>query len=240
MNYAVVFAGGTGTRMNTKTRPKQFLTLHGKEIIIYTLEHFERHPEIDGISVVCIAEWIDYLKELLQKYQIHKVKWITPGGSTGQESIYNGLDAMRNDIEGKSIVLIHDGVRPLIDENLISENIRAAREKGCAVTVVPATETVMLVDEKEQIVQSVDRNKCRVVRAPQSFIYENLLKAHDKAKSRGINNWIDSATMMSEEGYTLYPVIGRPENIKITTPSDFYTFRAIVEAEENSQIFGYE
>lgn len=240
MNYAVVFAGGTGTRMNSKTRPKQFLTLHGKEIIIYTLEHFERHPEIDGISVVCIAEWIDYLKELLQKYQIHKVKWITPGGSTGQESIYNGLDAMRNDIEGKSIVLIHDGVRPLIDENLISENIKAAREKGCAVTVVPATETVMLVDEKEQIVQSVDRNKCRVVRAPQSFIYENLLKAHDKAKSRGINNWIDSATMMSEEGYTLYPVIGRPENIKITTPSDFYTFRAIVEAEENSQIFGYE
>ncbi|RHR31918.1 2-C-methyl-D-erythritol 4-phosphate cytidylyltransferase [Clostridium sp. AF19-22AC] len=240
MNYAVIFAGGTGTRMNTKTRPKQFLTLHGKEIIIYTLEHFEKHPEIDGISVVCIAEWIGYLKELLEKYQIKKVKWISPGGSTGQESIFNGLDAMRHDVDGDSIVLIHDGVRPLIDQNLITENIRAAKEKGCAVTVVPATETVMLVDEQEQIVQSVDRNKCRVVRAPQSFVYENLLKAHDKARSRGINNLIDSATMMSEEGYTLYPVIGRPENIKITTPSDFYTFRAIVEAEENSQIFGYE
>ena len=98
MNYAVIFAGGTGSRMNTKTRPKQFLTLHGKEIIIYTLEHFENHPDIDGISVVCIEGWIDYLKKLLDKYQIKKVKWISPGGTTGQESIYNGLNAMRDQI----------------------------------------------------------------------------------------------------------------------------------------------
>jgi 2-C-methyl-D-erythritol 4-phosphate cytidylyltransferase len=238
MNYAVIFAGGTGTRMNTKTRPKQFLTLHGKEIIIYTLEHFENHPEIDGISVVCIAEWIDYLEKLLDKYQIKKVKWISAGGSTGQESIYNGLNAMREDIGGDSIVLIHDGVRPLINEKLISDNIKMAKEKGCAVTVVPATETVMLVDENGQIVQSVDRHKCRVVRAPQSFVYQNLLKVHDRAKKMGVDNMIDSATMMSEAGYTLYPVVGKADNIKITTPSDFYTFRAIVEAEENSQIFG--
>ncbi|GAA0796836.1 2-C-methyl-D-erythritol 4-phosphate cytidylyltransferase [Faecalicatena orotica] len=239
MNYAVIFAGGAGKRMNTKTRPKQFLTLHGKEIIIYTLEHFEKHPEIDGISVVCIEEWIDYLKELLEKYRIHKVKWISPGGSTGQESIFNGLDAMRGAIDGDSIVLIHDGVRPLIDEELISSNIRTAKEKGCAVTVVPATETVMLVDDNEEIVRSVDRNKCRVVRAPQSFQYQELLKAHDEAKNKGINDIIDSATMMSEAGYTLYPVLGKPDNIKITTPSDFYTFRAIMEVEENSQILGY-
>lgn len=76
MNYAVIFAGGTGTRMNTKTKPKQFLTLHNKEIIIYTLEHFENHPEIDGISVVCIEGWIDYLKKLIEKYQLKKVKWL--------------------------------------------------------------------------------------------------------------------------------------------------------------------
>ena len=99
MNYAVIFAGGTGTRMNTKTKPKQFLTLHNKEIIIYTLEHFENHPEIDGISVVCIEGWIDYLKKLIEKYQLKKVKWITPGGKTGQEYIYNCLNAMRGQIE---------------------------------------------------------------------------------------------------------------------------------------------
>jgi 2-C-methyl-D-erythritol 4-phosphate cytidylyltransferase len=238
MNYAVIFAGGTGTRMNTKTRPKQFLTLHGKEIIIYTLEHFENHPGIEGISVVCIAEWIDYLKKLLEKYHIQKVKWISPGGGTGQESIFNGLNAMRGDIDKDSIVLIHDGVRPLIDEKLITDNIKMVQEKGCAVTVVPAIETVMLVDDKGEIVESVDRNKCRVVRAPQSFIYQELMNAHDRAREKGIINMIDSATMMSEAGHTLYPVVGRPDNIKITTPSDFYTFRAIVEAEENSQIFG--
>lgn len=238
MNYAVIFAGGTGKRMNTKTRPKQFLTLHGKEIIIYTLEHFENHPEIDGISVVCVDGWIDYLKRLLEKYQIKKVKWISPGGDTGQDSIYNGLNAMRNDIAADSVVLVHDGVRPLIDAELISENIRVAKEQGCAVTVVPAIETVMMVDEEDHIIQSVDRKKCRVVRAPQSFIYQDILREHDEARKRGIHDIIDSATMMSARGYTLYPVIGKPENIKITTPSDFYTFRAIVEAEENSQIFG--
>ena len=238
MNYAVIFAGGTGTRMNSKTRPKQFLTLHGKEIIIYTLEHFENHPDIDGISVVCIEGWIDYLKKLLDKYQIKKVRWISPGGATGQESIYNGLNAMRGQIADDSIVLIHDGVRPLIDEELITNNIRMAEKKGTGITVVPAIETVMLVNEANEIVQSVDRKNCRVVRAPQSFKYKEILAEHDKMKKAGINDIIDSATLMKQAGYALYPVEGKPENIKITTPSDYYTFRAIVEAEENSQILG--
>lgn len=238
MNYVVIFAGGTGSRMNSKTRPKQFLTLHGKEIIIYTLEHFENHPEIDGISVVCIEEWMGYLKKLLDKYQMKKVKWISPGGSTGQESIYNGLNAMKDDIDPESIVLIHDGVRPLIDETLISENIRVVKNKRCAVTVVPAIETIMLVDEEGEITQSVDRHKCRVVRAPQSFVYQDILNVHEQARKSGINNMIDSATMMSSAGYKLFPVLGKPENIKITTPSDYYTFKAIVEVEENSQILG--
>ena len=207
MNYAVIFAGGTGTRMNTKTKPKQFLTLHNKEIIIYTLEHFENHPEIDGISVVCIEGWIDYLKKLIEKYQLKKVKWITPGGKTGQE--------------------------------LISENIKVAKEKGNAITVVEATETVMMVNEKNELTQSVERKKCRFARAPQTYIYGQLLAAHDHAREENINSYIDSATLMQAEGYKLFPVMGKPENIKITTPSDFYTFRAIVEAEENSQILGF-
>ena len=239
MNYAVIFAGGTGTRMNTKTKPKQFLTLHNKEIIIYTLEHFENHPEIDGISVVCIEGWIDYLKKLIEKYQLKKVKWIKPGGKTGQESIYNGLNAMRGQIEEDSIVLIHDGVRPSINEELISENIKVAKEKGNAITVVEATETVMMVNEKNELTQSVERKKCRFARAPQTYIYGQLLAAHDHAREENINSYIDSATLMQAEGYKLFPVMGKPENIKITTPSDFYTFRAIVEAEENSQILGF-
>lgn len=239
MNYAVIFAGGTGTRMNTKTRPKQFLTLHNKEIIVYTLEHFENHPEIDGISVVCIENWIEYLKMLIKKYGFKKINWISAGGNTGQESIYNGLNAMRGQIEEDSLVLIHDGVRPLIDAELISKNIETAREKGNAVTVVDATETVMVVNENNELAANIDRNKCRFARAPQTYIYRELLAAHDKAKKRGINSYIDSATMMQAEGYHLYQVKGKPENIKITTPSDYYTFRAIVEMEENSQILGF-
>lgn len=238
MNYAVIFAGGTGKRMNSKTRPKQFLTLYGKEIIIHTLEKFEEHPEIDGISVVCIEEWIDYLKKIIDKFQLKKVKWITPGGSTGQESIYNGLRAIKEDVDEDSVVLIHDGVRPLIDSELITNNIKTVKEHGTSITVVPAVETVMLVDENGEIAQSIDRSRCRVVRAPQGFIYGDLMKAHEKYRASGYNSWIDSASMMSAEGYKLHQVLGKPENIKITTPSDFYTFRAILEAEENSQIFG--
>lgn len=238
MNYAVIFAGGTGTRMNSKTRPKQFLTLYGKEIIIHTLEKFDEHPEIDGISVVCIEEWIDYLKKIIERFQIKKVKWISPGGKTGQESIYNGLKAIQDDVEEDSVVLIHDGVRPLIDGELISNNIASVKKYGNSITVVPAVETVMLVDENEEITQSIDRSRCRVVRAPQGFIYKDLMAAHEKYRAEGVNSWIDSASMMSAEGYKLHQVLGRPENIKITTPSDYYTFRAILEAEENSQIFG--
>ena len=176
MNYAVIFAGGTGTRMNTKTKPKQFLTLHNKEIIIYTLEHFENHPEIDGISVVCIEGWIDYLKKLIEKYQLKKVKWITPGGKTGQESIYNGLNAMRGQIEEDSIVLIHDGVRPLINEELISENIKVAKEKGNAITVVEATETVMMVNEKNELTQSVERKNVVLQELHRHIYMDNCLR----------------------------------------------------------------
>lgn len=238
MNYAVIFAGGIGSRMNSKALPKQFLTLHGKEIIIYTLEHFEKHPEIDGISVVCLEGWETYLKELLEKYRIHKVKWLSKGGTTGQESIYNGLAAMRTDISRDSIVLVHDGVRPLIDAELISDNIRAVKEHGSAITVVPAVETIMLMEGRDQIAESIDRKRCMVARAPQSFFYGELLDAHEKARRAGVNTIIDSATMMSREGKVLYPVQGKADNIKITTPSDYYTFRAIVEARENAQIFG--
>ena len=188
--------------------------------------------------MVCIEGWIDYLKNLLDKYQIKKVRWISPGGATGQESIYNGLNAMRGQIADDSKVIIHDGVRPLIDEELITNNIRMAEKKGTGITVVPAIETVMLVNEANEIVQSVDRKNCRVVRAPQSFKYKEILAEHDKMKKAGINDIIDSATLMKQAGYALYPVEGKPENIKITTPSDYYTFRAIVEAEENSQILG--
>ena len=238
MNVALIFAGGSGKRMNSKSRPKQFLELHGKEIIIYTIEHFEKHPEIDAIAVVCIEEWIDYLKLILKKNCIEKVKWIVPGGATGQDSIYNGLQVIHENCPEDSIVLIHDGVRPLINEELITANIRCVEEHGSAVTVAPVTETVMLTADDNQVYTSVERSRCRMAKAPQGYFLKDIYAAHRKAIADNIHDKIDSATMMSDYGYSLYTVEGGPENIKITTPSDFYIFRALIDAMENSQIFG--
>lgn len=238
MNTALIFAGGSGRRMNSRSKPKQFLELHGKEIIIYTLEHFDRHPEIDAIVVVCIEEWMDYLKMILKKNGIRKVKWIVPGGETGQDSIYNGLKTLHENCPEDSIVLIHDGVRPMINGELISENIRCVKEHGSAVTVSAVSETVMLTDKDNQLYTSVERGRCRMAKAPQGYYLKDIYSAHKQAIADHIHDKIDSATMMSDYGYSLYTVECGAENIKITTPSDFYIFRALIDAMENSQIFG--
>lgn len=238
MKTALIFAGGSGRRMNSKSKPKQFLELHGKEIIIYTLEHFERHPEIDAIVVVCIEEWIEYLKVILKKNDIKKVKWIVPGGETGQDSIYNGLQVLYENCPEDSIVLIHDGVRPLISTELITENIHCVERYGSAVTVAPVTETVMLTDNDNQLYTSVERSKCCMAKAPQGYYLKDIYDAHLKAIADNIHDKIDSATMMSDYGHSLYTVECGAENIKITTPTDFYIFRALIDAMENSQIFG--
>ena len=240
MNIALIFAGGTGTRMNSKTKPKQFLELYGKAIIIHTLEVFEKHKEIDAIVVVCLESWIDYLRELVDDASLKKVKCIVPGGKSAQESQYNGLKAIEKmfDPDEKMVVLVHDGVRPLIDGETISKNIESVKEHGSAITVTPAIETVVTVDEGVLLNDVLERSKCRMAKAPQSFYFNDILIAHERAIKEGKMDFIDSASLMRHYGHTLHTVDGLPENIKITTPSDFYTFRAICEAKENMQIFG--
>ena len=239
-NVAVIFAGGTGQRMNTRTRPKQFLELHGKPIIVYTLEVFDQHKEIDGIVLVMLESWIGYTEELVRKYGLKKVRKIVPGGSSGQESIYNGLKGAAEFYGDEDIVLIHDGVRPLIDEDTITENIRSVKERGTAITVTAAIETITMKDETGAVGTIIDRSQCQLARAPQSFRLGHILGVHERARSEegGADRFIDSASMMKYYGYKLYTVEGRPENIKITTPSDYYIFRAMVDARESSQIFG--
>lgn len=237
MNCALIFAGGTGQRMNTKTRPKQFLELHGKPIIVYTLEVFESHPEIDGIVVVCLEPWIPFMEKLLKKFDLAKVVRVVPGGATGQESIRNGLDALAELYDDDAVVLIHDGVRPLVRDETLSRCIACAQENGNAITVVPAIETVVQ-QQDGKITNVIERKDCCSAKAPQCFHLGDIRKAHRLSEEAGLNEFIDSATMMKHFGYDLYTVEGEPENIKITTPSDFYVFRAIVDERENSQIFG--
>lgn len=241
MNVALIFAGGSGSRMHTKSRPKQFLELNGKPILIYTLELFDDHPLIDAIVCVCIEPWIPFLEKMIRKYELSKVVRIVPGGETGQNSIFKGLCAIEQfaikEHDDNTIVLIHDGVRPLITEDTITDNIQMVNQCGSCVTVVPAIETV-LVGEGDSIAIP-PRNKCRMARAPQSFYLKNILSAHRKAQEEGLPDFIDSCSMMHHYGTKIGVVEGPFENIKITTPSDYFLFRAMVELRENQQIFGF-
>ena len=237
MTIARIFAGGSGTRMNSRARPKQFLQFYGKELIIHTLENFQNHPEVDAAVVVCIADWIPYLHRLLEKYQIDKVRKVVPGGASGQESIYSGLLAAREAAGDDAVVLVHDGVRPFVGEPLISECIRSVRERGSAITVTPAIETIVTTEDG-RITSITDRSKCYHAKAPQCFVLGELLAAHERARSEGRTDFIDSASLMRHYGHELYTVAGGFDNIKITTPADFYTFRALYEVREQQQIFG--
>lgn len=237
MNNVLIFAGGAGRRMNSRSKPKQFLKLYGKEIIIHTLENFQNHPDVDNIVVVCIKGWITYLQKILAQYDMDKVRLIVNGGKTGQESIYNGLCALSDFAPEDSIVLVHDGVRPFVTDTLISDCIKSVKKNGSAITVTPAIETIVELDGK-MISAITDRSKCYHAKAPQCFFLGELLSAHEKAIKDGNTNMIDSASLMQHYGHKLYVVHGNPENIKITTPADFYTFRALYDARENQQIFG--
>lgn len=238
MNIAIIFAGGTGQRMNTRTKPKQFLELHGKPILVYTIEQFQNHKLIDEIILVSLEDWIDYCEELIDKYKLTKVNTIVPGGRNGQESIYHGLRKAKELYDKDTIVLIHDGVRPLIDQETITKNINSVKLNGSAITVIPATETIIMTDESGQVETIIDRSKCRMARAPQSFWLLDIVQAHERAIKENKTSFIDSVSLMQFYGFKLYPIEGSIENIKITTPLDFYTFKSIIDARENFQILG--
>lgn len=240
MNTAIIFAGGTGQRMNSRAKPKQFLELHGKPILVYTIEKFQRHQQIDHIIVVCIESWLDYCVWLVEQYRQTKVAAVVPGGPTGQESIFHGLEkAYELYGDENPIVLIHDGVRPLIDADTISRAISCTEAHGSAITVSPAVETVAMRTDDGEIRQIIDRSRCQMAKAPQCFFLKDIYNAHLRAQAEQHMNFIDSASLMRFYGHALYTVECPAENIKITTPSDYYMFRAISDAQENSQILGF-
>lgn len=237
-NIAVIFAGGSGKRMNTKSRPKQFLEFRGKPIIIYTLELFDNHPQIDGIVIACLEEWIPYLQKMIRKFEISKVQSIVPGGVTGQDSIRAGLEAAEVLGDNDSIVLIHDGVRPLITEQTITDNVECVRQFGSCITCIPATET-FIVSRSDGGLDIPTRADSHIARAPQSFRLGDILNAHRRAVGEGRHDFIDSCSMMNHYGYKLHTIEGPIENIKITTPTDYFIFKAMVDVHENQQIFGF-
>ena len=239
MNIALIFAGGVGSRMNSKELPKHFLRIYDKPIIVHTIEHFKKNAQIDAIVVVCVSDWIDYFKELVFKYHLQKIRRIVPGGKTGQLSIYNGLLAAKEIAQDeKNVVLIHDGVRPLINENLISRNIESVQKYGSSITSGIVKETIVEINDDGDIKTVPDRAHSRVAKAPQCFWLDDILSAHHKALDAGRDDFIDSCSMMQYYGFHLHMIDGPYENIKITTPEDFYTMRAVLQVKEDAQIYG--
>lgn len=238
MNIAVIFAGGVGQRMHSGTTPKQFLELHGKPILIYTIEQFQKNKNIDGIVLVSIESWIDYSQELIERFHLSKVTAVVPGGDTGFESISNGLKKANELYPLDSTVLIHDGVRPLINQDTINNAIASVAKYGSAITVSPVIETIITCNKNNQVNSFIDRSQCKIAKAPQCFILKDILEAHMKADKEGLSDFIDSASLMYHYGYELHLIEGPSDNIKITTPSDFYIFKAFIEARTNLEVFG--
>ena len=233
MNRALIFAGGKGVRMKMNGDvPKQFLEINGKSIIIHTLEKFQRNKDIDDIVVICIEPWIPVLEEQVRIFGIKKVSKILPGGSTGFDSRLIGLQYLVDTKQSEDdIVLIHDGVRPFITDGLISANIEVAKANGNAITVANATETIMYKKNGSRD-DILDRTYCLLARAPQTFKLNRIFELYKRAIEDQKTEIIDSASMAYHYGDNLYYVEGPQENIKVTTPIDYYCACGILNSKE--------
>ena len=236
MNIAIIFAGRMGSNI-----PKQFLNVYGKPIIIHTLEKFQYHSEIDKIYVACKEELIPAFEEMVQKYNITKIPegGIVAGGATGQDSIFNALSAAAKENDGDSIVLIHDGVRPLINEELISKNIASVKEFGSAITCTPAFETPVISYDGTNVDELPKRKFVYTAQAPQSFRLKDIYEMHKKVRKENpeYTDIIDSCTLMEKNGYNVRLIEGIRGNIKVTTPEDYIDLLAKLSAEDQKQIF---
>lgn len=237
---AIIFAGGTGQRMHGGI-PKQFLKVCGKEIIIHTLELFEDNKNIDEIYVVCIESWINNLKKLIKKNEINKVVEILPGGNTGQDSIFIGLEAAKKNNEN-AIVLIHDGVRPLVTEQVINRCVKAVENYGSAITSTPCYETPLTSHNGEIVEEMPSRKIMYTAQAPQCFYLNDIYNAH--VEERKINpeyeNIVDSCGLMFKRGIKCHLIEGNRGNIKVTTPEDFCTLIGNLNARDYQEYLNLE
>ena len=226
-NIALLIAGGSGNRMG-QSIPKQFLTVNEKPVIIYTLEAFEKHPEIDEIAVVCIDGWQSMLQAYANQFGITKLSYIVPGGKNGQDSIRNGVFELEKLFSPEDIVLIHDAIRPLVTAEIITDCIRVTREKGNAITVIPCAEAMIETENAEESTGSYPREKLKRAQTPQGFHIGDIAELHRRALEKGITNSVASCTLMIEMGKKVYFSRGSEKNIKLTTIEDLDIFKALL------------
>ena len=236
MIVALIIAGGVGTRMRQDI-PKQFINVYDKPILIYTLEGFQKHPQIDAIEVVCIDGWHDVLQAYAKQFNIKKLKWIVPGGESAQESIRNGVFNLEKACSDDDIVVIHDGIRPMVNMEILSDVIQVCGEKGNAVTSMPYNEQIFKVsdDAPDSTVEYIPREQIRRVSTPQAYQFKMLDEAYHEAfeKKIGIFGSSYTNTMMTELGHRLYFAAGSDKNIKLTTTEDLETFKAYLATQKD-------
>ena len=232
MNVALLTAAGKGTRMQTEI-PKQFIHINNKPVILYTLEAFQKHPNIDGIIVVCLGGWDEILKAYAKQFGITKLVSITNGGSNGQESIKNGLDEALKYYNENDMVLIHDAIRPMVSNDIISDNIIKCEKYGNATAISPCSTVVLEKTTDDYSTNVVNRDKIVLTQTPQAFILKDILSAHEEAKRRGIDNSVASCSLFVELGRKVYYSMGNETNIKLTRPGDIEIFKALLTVKKS-------
>ena len=236
-NIAIIIAGGSGSRMGQDI-PKQFLNINDKPVIIYTLEAFQKHPEIDEIAVVCLEGWQEILWAYARQFNISKLKWVVSGGNSGQESIRNGVYHLEGKVQEDAIVIIHDGIRPLVDAEVLTDVIKTARKYGNGVTSLPYNEQIFIVnpDDPATTRQYIPRETLRRVSTPQAYRFDRLDAAYHEAfeKEIGIYGSSYTNTMMVELGETLHFAAGSDKNIKLTTRDDLEMFKGYLKMDKDT------
>ena len=236
-NIGLIIAGGSGARMQQDI-PKQFLTVNEKPVIIYTLEAFQRHADIDAIAVVCIEGWEQVLWAYAKQFNITKLQYVVPGGENGQDSIRNGVYELEKHFDAEDIVLIHDAIRPMVSSEIISDCIVKAKKYGCAISTIPCAEAMMQTEDGLVSSGSYPRDNLKRTQTPQGFSIGKICDLHRRALEKGITNSVASCTLMIEMGEQVHFSAGSEKNIKLTTVDDLDIFKALLLAKKSEWIKG--
>ncbi|MBQ7552978.1 MAG: 2-C-methyl-D-erythritol 4-phosphate cytidylyltransferase [Bacteroidaceae bacterium] len=231
---ALIIAGGSGQRMGQDI-PKQFINVYDKPVIVYTMEAFQTHPNIDSIEIVCLEGWHEIVYAYARQFGISKLENVVNGGPNGQDSIRNGLlDIAKRHHNDNDIVLIHDAIRPMVSHDIISDNIRVCKKYGNAITVVPCTAAMLKTYDGVSSTEQVPRDNLKTTQTPQSFFVKDIIEAHHEALQKGITKSVASCTMYIELGKELHMSMGSEKNIKLTTTEDIEIFKALINAKKDS------
>ncbi|MBO7463154.1 MAG: 2-C-methyl-D-erythritol 4-phosphate cytidylyltransferase [Bacteroidales bacterium] len=236
MNIALIIAGGSGNRMGQDI-PKQFMHIDGAPIVIMTMQAFERHPDIDAIAVVCLKGWDTVLQSYANQFSIKKLKWIFPGGDSGFDSIHNGIYGLKEaGCADEDLVLIHDSVRPLLSQEIISSNIATCKAYGYAITGIKCREAILKSEDGFTTQTSIPRDTHIRTQTPQTFRLKNIIAVHEEAMKKGITNSVASCTLVAEVGgdRTMHIVPGSEKNIKITTVEDLEILKSLMHTEKET------